>query len=44
MSLKTERLLARAKKLTKKGEFEQAKEIYLNILNSFPNNQENLII
>ncbi len=40
MSIKTERLLSRAKKLTKKGEITQAREIYSNILNSFPNNLE----
>ena len=40
MSIKTERLISRAKKLIKKGEVEQAKKIYSNILKSFPNNQE----
>ena len=40
MSIKTERLISRAKKLIKKGEIEQAKKIYLNILKSFPNNQD----
>lgn len=40
MSIKTERLISRAKKLIKKGEIDEAKEIYLNILESFPNNQE----
>ena len=40
MSIKTERLISRAKKLIKKGEVEEAKEIYSNILKSFPNNQE----
>ena len=40
MSIKTDRLLSRAKKLIKKGEIEQAKEIYSNILKSYPNNQE----
>ena len=38
MSLKTKRLLSRAKKLAKKGEIKQAKEIYSNILKTFPNN------
>jgi len=38
MSLKTERLLSRAKKLAKKGEIKQAKEIYSIILKTFPNN------
>ncbi|MEC7596712.1 MAG: sulfotransferase [Pseudomonadota bacterium] len=40
MSIKTDRLISRAKKLIKKGEIEQAKEIYSNILKSYPNNQE----
>ena len=40
MSIKTERLISRAKKLIKKGEIQQAKKIYSNILKSFPNNQE----
>ena len=40
MSIKTERLISRAKKLIKKGEIEKAKEIYSNILKSYPNNQE----
>ena len=40
MSIKNERLISRAKKLIKKGEIDEAKEIYLNILESFPNNQE----
>ena len=39
MSIKTERLISRAKKLIKKGEIEKAKEIYSNILKSYPNNQ-----
>ena len=42
MSIKNERLLARAKKLIKKGDIEEAREIYSNILQSFPNNQEAL--
>ena len=40
MSLKTDRLASRAKKLIKKGEIEEAKKIYSNILKSFPNNLE----
>jgi tetratricopeptide (TPR) repeat protein len=40
MSIKTDRLLSRAKKLIKKREIDQAKEIYSNILKSHPNNQE----
>ena len=39
MSIKTERLLSKAKKLAKKGENKQAKEIYSHILKNFPNNQ-----
>jgi tetratricopeptide (TPR) repeat protein len=38
MSIKTNRLLIRAKKLIKKGEFADAKLIYKSILKSFPNN------
>ena len=40
MSLKTERLLARANKLIKKGELKAARDIYSNILKSFPSNLE----
>lgn len=40
MTIKTERLLARAKKLIKNRELDDAKKIYTSILNSFPNNQE----
>ena len=40
MSIKNERQLVRAKKLIKKGESSQAREIYLDILKSFPNNQD----
>tara|TARA_B100000959_G_scaffold39728_1_gene38897 strand:- start:6211 stop:8019 length:1809 start_codon:yes stop_codon:yes gene_type:complete len=39
MSLKIERLISRAKKLTKKGEFEKAKETYLSILKISPDNE-----
>ncbi|MBT4910914.1 MAG: tetratricopeptide repeat protein, partial [Alphaproteobacteria bacterium] len=39
MSIKTERLLSRAKKLAKNGEDKKAKEIYSNILKAFPDNQ-----
>ena len=39
MSIKTERLLSKAKKLAKKGENKQAKDIYSHILKNFPNNQ-----
>ena len=40
MTIKTERLLARAKKLKKKGRSEEAKKIYSEILISSPKNQE----
>jgi tetratricopeptide (TPR) repeat protein len=40
MTIKTQRLLARANKLTKKGEVEEAKKIYSIILKSLPNNHE----
>jgi tetratricopeptide (TPR) repeat protein len=40
MTIKTQRLLARAKKLTKKGQIEESQKIYSTILKSFPNNQE----
>ena len=40
MTIKTQRLLARAKKLTKKGHLEEAQRIYLTILKSSPKNQE----
>ena len=39
MSIKAERLLIRAKKLTKKGELEKAKEIYSSILKTSPDNK-----
>ena len=40
MSIKTERLLIRAKKLTKKGNIGEAREIFSSILQSSPNNLE----
>ena len=40
MSIKNERLLIRAKKLLKKGNVSEARELYSEILQSFPNNQE----
>ena len=40
MSIKTERLIIRAKKLIKKGEIEEARVIYKEILKDFPNNTE----
>ena len=40
MSIKTERLLSRAKKLINKGELNKAREIYLSILKNSPKNIE----
>ena len=40
MSIKIDRLLLRAKKLRKKSQFNEAKEIYLSVLESFPSNKE----
>ena len=40
MSIKIDRLLSRAKKLNKKGQFKEAKKIYQDILESFPSNKE----
>ncbi|MDA8905988.1 tetratricopeptide repeat protein [Candidatus Thioglobus sp.] len=40
MSIKTQRLLDRAKKLTKKGKVGDAQKIYSTVLKSFPKNQE----
>jgi len=40
MTIKTQRLLDRAKKLTKKGQLVEAEKIYSTVLKSFPNNQE----
>ena len=40
MTIKTQRLLNRAKKLKKKGELVEAQKIYSSVLKSFPNNQE----
>jgi len=40
MSIKIDRLLLRAKKLRKKSQFYEAKEIYLSVLESFPSNKE----
>tara|TARA_B100000768_G_scaffold180318_1_gene199941 strand:- start:878 stop:2689 length:1812 start_codon:yes stop_codon:yes gene_type:complete len=39
MSIKTQRLLIKAKKLIIKNKFEEAKSIYQKILDSFPNNK-----
>ena len=40
MTIKTQRLLARAKKIAKKGELEEARKLYTTILEASPNNQE----
>ena len=40
MTIKTQRLLIRAKKLIKKGDIEEAQKIYSSVLESFPNNLE----
>ena len=40
MTIKTQRLLIRAKKLIKKGDIEEAQKIYSSVLKSFPNNLE----
>ena len=40
MSIKTQRLLTRAKKLAKKGSIEEAKKLYSLILKESPQNQE----
>jgi len=40
MTIKNKRLISKAKKLLKKGNTEEAKEIFLNILKSSPTNQE----
>ena len=40
MSIKTQRLLTRAKKLVKKGSIEEAKKLYSMILKDSPQNQE----
>jgi len=40
MTLKIQRLLARAKKNIKKGDIEAAEDCYLRVLKSIPNNQE----
>ena len=40
MTIKTQRLLARAKKLTKKGRIEESQKIYSTVLKTFPNNQQ----
>ena len=40
MSIKIERLLSKAKKLQKKEQFSEAREIYLSVLKSYPKNKE----
>ena len=40
MTIKTQRLLARAKKIAKKGKHEEARKIYTEILEDSPTNQE----
>ena len=40
MSIKNDRLLTKAKKLVKKGEIKEARQIYLNILESSPSSKE----
>ena len=40
MTIKTQRLLDRAKKIAKKGDIEEAKHLYSLILEDFPSNQE----
>ena len=40
MSIKNDRLLSKAKKLVKKGEIKEARNIYLNILEYSPSNKE----
>ena len=40
MSIKTQRLLERAKKFSKKGKYDDAKNLYEEILKDLPNNAE----
>ncbi len=40
MTIKTQRLLARAKKIAKKGEIEEARKLYTSVLKDSPYNQE----
>jgi len=40
MTIKTQRLLVRAKKIAKKGEIEEARKLYTSVLKDSPNNQE----
>ena len=40
MTIKSQRLLARAKKIANKGEVEEARKLYAKVLEASPNNQE----
>ena len=40
MTIKTQRLLARAKKIAKKGDHKEARKLYTTVLEASPNNQE----
>ena len=40
MTIKTQRLLARAKKIAKKGDHDEARKLYTTVLEASPNNQE----
>ena len=40
MTIKTQRLLDRAKKIAKKGKHEEAQKLYETVLEDSPNNQE----
>tara|TARA_B110000263_G_scaffold52418_1_gene43863 strand:- start:72 stop:1877 length:1806 start_codon:yes stop_codon:yes gene_type:complete len=40
MTIKTQRLLARAKKIAKKGNHKEARKLYTTVLEASPNNQE----
>ena len=40
MTIKTQRLLARAKKIAKKGEHEEARKLYTTILEASPDDKE----
>ena len=40
MTIKAQRLLARAKKIANKGEIEEARKLYTKVLEALPNNQE----
>ena len=40
MTIKTQRLLDRAKKIAKKGKHEEAQNLYETVLEDSPNNQE----